>query len=102
VTDDGRQVLNEDGSPVLSMAMHPPSLQHQASMISLRYCVRAMADLSGDSIRRVQERAEQNRERDGLVDEFMAFILGVPVGAGPDSAQNEAAQAGLKLAGASA
>jgi hypothetical protein len=59
-----------------------------------------MADLGGDSLRRVQERAEQTAERDALVDEFMAFILGVPVAAQPEQTrEQEAGSAGLRLAG---
>lgn len=100
VREDGSPVLNEDGQPVMGWKMAPPSIQHQSSMLMLRYGVRAMADVAGDSMKRVQERAELNAERDGLVDEFIAFLLGtvVPPGA-EETAAREGRDAGLKLAG---
>jgi hypothetical protein len=100
VDEEGRPVLDDQGEPVMRPKTTPVTLQHKTAMVSFRWCVRAMADLGGDSLRRVQERAEQTAERDALVDEFMAFILGVPVAAQPEQTrEDEAGAAGLRLAG---
>jgi hypothetical protein len=103
VDGNGQAIMGEDGEPVLVPRMGPASIQHQTAMLSLRYCVRAMADLSGDAIVRVQERAEENAARDDAVDQFLAFILGVPAPPADDETQKgEGAAAGLRLAGAAA
>jgi hypothetical protein len=99
IGDDG-QPLTDDGGPVLRPRMTAATPQHMAAMISLRYCIRAMADLSGDAIRRVQQRAASNAERDDLVDTYMAFILGgeAPTTA-DETAKTAGAAEGLRLAG---
>ena len=99
--EDGAPAFTPEGEAIMSLRMTPPTLQHQSSMIGLRYCVRAMADLSGDALRRVRERAAENAERDSLVDEFMAFILGAQVPPSREETdKQEGAAAGLRLAGA--
>lgn len=98
-------VLDEDEQPTgqTVLAMEPATVQHQTAMISLRYCVRAMADVAGgDSLERVTQRAEANAARDDQVNTFIAYLLGmgeVPPEAA-DTAAREARDAGLRLAGA--
>jgi hypothetical protein len=101
VGPDGAPILHpETGEPVLVPRMEAPTLQHQTTIVGLRYCVRALADLSGDALTRVQARAEANAERDGLVDDFLAYLMGTEVPADPDeSAKAEGGAAGLRLAG---
>jgi hypothetical protein len=107
--DTGRPIMMpvldaETGQPVdgqMVPAMAPPTVQHQSAMLTLRYGVRAMADLAGDSMSRVQQRAQENAARDDMVNEFIAFLLGmpgVPVDA-DETAAHEARDAGLRLAG---
>lgn len=98
--DDGRPVTDETGAPLLQVAMQPATVQHASAMLMLRYCVRAMADLSGDAIERVTDRAEQNEAREDKVDAFISFLLGMPVSRGAgESERAEGAGAGLSLAG---
>jgi hypothetical protein len=106
--DTGRPVMApvldaETGQPVdgqMVPVMAPPSVQHQSAMLTLRYGVRAMADLAGDSMIRVRERAEENAARDDMVNDFIGFLLGVPVPVdAEETAAREARDAGLRLAG---
>lgn len=101
VREDGTPMVRDDGSPAMALVPGEPSVQHQSAMLTLRYGVRAMADLAGDSMKRVQERAQENADRDDMVNEFIGFLLGVPVPEGAEeTAAREARDAGLKLAGA--
>lgn len=101
VDETGRPVANEDGSPVMSLRMNPPSMQHKLALLNLRYCVRAMADVAGgQAMARVQARADDNAARDDQVNDFIGFLLGVPVPEGAEeTAAREARDAGLRLAG---
>lgn len=101
VSEDGTPMVREDGTPATALMPGQPSVQHQSAMLTLRYGVRAMADLAGDSMKRVKERAEENAARDDMVNDFIAFLLGVevPEDAG-ETAAREARDAGLRLAGA--
>ena len=101
VREDGTPMVNADGEPVVALVPGEPTVQHQSAMLMLRYGVRAMADLAGDSMSRVRERAVENAARDDQVNEFIAFLLGVPVPEGADETRaREARNAGLRLAGA--
>lgn len=105
VDEQGRQVIDpQTGQPALALVYADPSLEHKASMVMLRWSVRAMADAAGDAMQQITERAEVAAGRDKLVDEFIAYVLGMP--APPDSEEQTAAQAdhdaGLRLAGAAA
>lgn len=102
VTDeDGKPVPGPDGEPLMAMRMTPVTPAHMGALIGFRYCVRAMADLSGDALKRVQARAESNAARDDLVDGFMAYILGTVVPTDrAETARQEGAGEGLRLAGA--
>lgn len=100
VREDGTPMVNADGEPVVALVPGEPSVQHQSAMLTLRYGVRAMADLAGDSMSRVRERAQENAERDDMVNEFIGFLLGVPVPQDAnETAAGEARDAGLRLAG---
>lgn len=106
VIENGRiavtTVAGPDGKPVEMPVTEPPSMQHKTAMVSFRYCVRAMADLSGDALERVSERVESNQERDEAVDRFIADILGTAAPADErETARRSGAAAGLRLAGAS-
>lgn len=97
-------VLDEDGQPngQMTLAMESPTMQHQTAMLTLRYCVRAMADIAGgEALERVTARAAENAARDDHVNSFIGFLMGaeVPEDAA-DTAAAEARDAGLRLAGA--
>lgn len=97
-------VVGPDGQPTGQQAvqMEAPSMRHQIAMLNLRYAVRAMADVAGDSLKRVKERAQHNEDRDATVNEFIAFLLNideVPADA-EKTAAREGREAGLRLAGA--
>ena len=101
IHEDGTPMLGADGQPVVALVPGNPSTQHQMAMLSLRYGVRAMADVAGgDALGRVQERAEANAARDDQVNQFIAWLLGIPPEAVPEETEaREARDAGLKLAG---
>lgn len=96
---DGKPVL-VDGQPLLQPRMQPVTPRHMLAMLNLRYCVRAMATLSGDAMKRVQERAEENEERDAQVNEFIAFLVDGQVPQDQEQTDRQEGQAaGLRLAG---
>jgi hypothetical protein len=95
-----QDVVDESGAIVGQVPVYAePSLEHKAAMVALRYSVRAMADAAGSSMKHVAERAEQRAEREDLVDEFIAYLLGVQLPDG-QSERAGAQAAGMKLAGA--
>ena len=103
VREDGTPMVDEKGNQVMALVPGEPSVQHQSAMLTLRYGVRAMAEVAGgDALERVAEHAKANAARDDQVNEFIGWLLGVPVpeGAG-ETAAREARDAGLKLAGVS-
>ncbi len=101
ITEDGTPMVDAEGRQVQALVPGDPSVQHQMAMLTLRYCVRAMATVAGgDSLGRVQERAERNAARDDEVNRFIAFLLDIPAASVPEeSGAQEARDAGLRLAG---
>lgn len=99
--EDGNVVTDGAGNAMVKLEPGDPSMQHQMGMLSLRYCVRAMASVSGgDALARVQERAEANAARDDQVNRFIAWLLDIPMEDVPEESEAaEARDAGLKLAG---
>jgi hypothetical protein len=94
------EVIQTPEGPQQVMRMTPATPQHMASMLGLRYCVKALAQLSGDAMTRVQARAAENESINGQVDDFMGWLLGVEVPPDRDAtAAQDGAAAGLRLAG---
>jgi hypothetical protein len=101
IAEDGTPMVDGAGKQVTALVPGDPSVQHQMAMVSLRYCVRAMASVAGgDSLERIAERAAANVARDDQVNRFIAYLLDIPVAPAADQSQErEARDAGLRLAG---
>ena len=95
------QVEAQDGTVVEVLMPGEATMQHKSAMLGLRYCVRAMATVSGgDALGRVAERAAANVARDDQVNRFIAWLLDIPAEQVPEETEAaEARDAGLKLAG---
>lgn len=103
VNEDGTPAVGADGKVATALVPGPASPQHKMAMVSLRYCVRAMASVAGgDALVRVAERAEANAAKDDQVNRFIAWLLDIPMEQVPEESEAaEARDAGLKLAGVS-
>jgi len=101
VSEDGTPMVDGQGKPVVALVPGEASMQHKTAMLSLRYGVRAMVNVAGgDALSRVAERAQANAARDDQVNQFIAWLLGIPAEQVPqESDTQEARDAGLKLAG---
>lgn len=102
VNEHGQEVTDpETLQPVMMPKFEPASMAHKTAMVGLHYCIGAMVDVAGESVDRVVARAQARTDRDRRVDQFMAYILGMPpppVDSPPP--YGEAMAEGLRLVGA--
>ena len=82
IQPDTGQPAMQDGQPVLAPVYvnWPPSFEYKTAMVMLRYSVGVMVDAAGgENIQRITQRAVEREEREERINEFLSFILGMPV-----------------------
>lgn len=106
ITPEGDPVTDPlSGEPLVQRVTPPPSFEYKSAMVMLRYSIGVMVDAAGGAnMQKIVERARERDDREDRINDFLAFILGMPAPPEDDMTRGtaEGQAAAMRLVGADA